>query len=288
MNLKLTNVLRDITGQTGMLIIRSILAGERDPVVLAQFRDHRCKHSQEEIAKSLEGNYRQEHIFALKQAVELYDFYNTQISACDAEIEKLYACLNSRKDEQLPPLPPQRKRRQGNEPDYDLRAHLYQLAGVDLTEVDGLNVLLVQQILSEIGTDMSKWRTEKHFTSWLGLAPQNDISGGKVLKTKTKRTNSRANTAFRMAAQAVQRSDCALGAFYRRMRAKHGAPKAVTATARKIAVIVYHMLKEKRPYQDFGADHYEQQYKQRVLKNLRRRAQKLGMDLVPIPEFAVS
>lgn len=288
MNLKLTNVIKDITGQTGMQIIRSILAGERDPLQLAQFRDYRCKHSKEEIAKSLEGNYREEHLFTLKQAVELYDVYNAQIASCDDAIQKLYGHMQNELEGPLPPLPPQRKRRQGNEPDYDLRSHLYQLAGVDLTAVDGLNVLLVQQILAEIGIDMSQWRTEKHFTSWLGLAPNNHISGGKVLSTKTKRTKSRANTAFRIAAQSVHRTDCALGAFYRRMRAKHGAPKAITATARKIAVIVYHMLKEKRPYQDFGASHYEQQYKQRVLKNLQRRAKRLGMELVPLPECAVS
>jgi len=288
MNLKLTNVIKDITGQTGMQILRSILAGERDPMQLAQFRDYRCKHSAEEIAKSLEGNYREEHLFALKQAVELYDVYNAQIAACDEAVQKLYGHMGNEHEGPLPPLPPQRKRRQGNEPDYDLRSHLYQLAGVDLTAVDGMNVLLVQQILSEIGTDMSRWRTEKHFTSWLGLAPNNRISGGRVLSTKTKRTKSRANTAFRIAAQSVHRTDSALGAFYRRMRAKHGAPKAITATARKIAVIVYHMLKGKRPYQDFGASHYEQQYKQRVLKNLKRRAQRLDMELVPLTNGAVS
>ena len=169
MNLKLTNVIKDITGQTGMAIIRSILAGERDPVQLAQFRDYRCKHSEEEIAKSLEGHYREEHVFALRQAVELFDFYNAQIATCDDEILELYVRLQNKHEEQLPPLSAQRKRRHRHEPHYDLRPYLYQLAGVDLTAVDGLSVLLVQQILSEIGTDMSKWPTEKHFTSWLGL-----------------------------------------------------------------------------------------------------------------------
>jgi transposase len=282
MNLKLTNVIRDITGKTGMQIIRSILAGERDPVHLAQYRDYRCKKTEEEIAKSLEGNYQPEHIFSLRQAVDLYDFYNQQIAACDAELEQHYAVFAPQVDVLTQPLPPKPPNRRKHEPNYDLRTCLYQMVGVDLTDVNGLDVVLIQQILAEIGTDMHKWPSDKHFTSWLRLAPNNQISGGKVLRSNTKPTKSRANQAFRMAAQAVRHCDCALGAFYRRIKARQGAPKAVTATARKIATIVYHMIKDRTPYQDQGASHYEEQYKQRVIHNLRRKAKKLGLQLVPV------
>jgi transposase len=282
MNLKLTNVIRDITGKTGMQIIRSILAGERDPVRLAQYRDYRCKKTEDEIAKSLEGNYQPEHIFSLRQAVELYDFYNQQIAACDTELEQHYAVFTPQVDVLVQPLPPKSRKKSKHEPNYDLRTCLYQMVGIDLTEVDGLDVVLIQQILAEIGTDMRKWPSDKHFTSWLRLAPNNQISGGKVLRSNTKPTKSRANQAFRMAAQAVRHCDCALGAFYRRIKARQGAPKAVTATARKIATIVYHMIKDRRPYQDPGASHYEEQYKQRVIHNLRRKAKKLGLQLVPV------
>ena len=288
MNLKLTNVIRDITGKTGLCIIRAIVAGERDAKVLAQFRDYRCQKTEDEIAKSLEGNYLPEHIFSLRQAVELYDFYNQKIAACDAEIEQQYAVFEPQVDMLPHPLPAKSRQKRKHEPNYDLRPHLYQMVGVDLTEVDGLDVVLLQQILAEIGTDMNRWPSSKHFTAWLGLAPNNEISGGKVLRSKTKKTKSRANLAFRMAAQAVRNCDCALGAFYRRIKARHGAPKAVTATARKIATIVYQMIKNRTPYQDQGAAHYEEQYRERVLRNLRRKAKKLGLDLIPSPVSAVS
>ena len=288
MNLKLTNVIRDITGKTGLCIIRAIVAGERDAKVLAQFRDYRCQKTEDEIAKSLEGNYLPEHIFSLRQAVELYDFYNQKIAACDAEIEQQYAVFEPQVDMLPHPLPAKSRQKRKHEPNYDLRPHLYQMVGVDLTEVDGLDVVLLQQILAEIGTDMNRWPSSKHFTAWLGLAPNNEISGDKVLRSKTKKTKSRANLAFRMAAQAVRNCDCALGAFYRRIKARHGAPKAVTATARKIATIVYQMIKNRTPYQDQGAAHYEEQYRERVLRNLRRKAKKLGLDLIPSPVSAVS
>lgn len=282
MNLQLTNVISDITGKTGMAIIRDIVVGECDPVRLAQYRDPRCAKSEEEIAKALTGNYRQEHVFALKQALALYDFYTEQLRECDAEIEQLYANFEPAVDEALPPLPPQSKRRRDNAPDYDLRSYLYQIAGVDLTQVHGLDAVLAQEIISEIGLDMSKWPTDKHFTSWLKLAPYNDISGGKVLKRKTAKSNNRAARAFRLAAWAVSRTDTALGAFYRRMRARHGGPKAIVATARKIACIVYHMLKDKTDYVDHGAAHYEEKCRQRAVRNLRRKAAKLGLTVVPV------
>lgn len=288
MNLKLTNVITDITGQTGMQIIRAILAGEHDPVKLAQFRNPRCKSSEEEIAKALEGTYRPEHLFALHQAVALYEFYTQQLMACDAELEHLYAVFEPKVDLLEQPLPAKKKQKRNNDPAYDLRTYLYQLCGVDLTAVDGIDVVLAQDILAEIGTDMSKWPTAKHFTSWLGLAPKNDVSGGKVLRRGTQRVKSRANLAFRMAAQTVNRRQSALGAFYRRIRAKQGAPVAVTATARKIATIVYHLLKHRRPYEDPGVLQYEEQYKQRLLRNLNRTAKRLGMQLVPAESPLVS
>jgi transposase len=283
MNIQLTNVISDITGQTGMQIVRAIVAGQHDPVTLAQYRDGRCRSSEAEIAKALSGHYQPEHLFALKQALELYDFYNHQIQACDAEIEGKYAAIKPLFDPDPPLAPPaKKKRRSKNEPDFDLHQHLYHLAGVDLTQIHGLDVLTVQQIITETGVDMSHWPTVKHFASWLTLAPHNDISGGKVLKSQTLKSTNRAAQAFRMAAQSAGRSQSALGAFYRRMRAKHGGPKAITATAHKIARIFYHMLKYKQAYSDPGQDHYEQQYQQRVIRNLKRKAKALGLELVPL------
>lgn len=285
MNLQLTNVLSDITGQTGMQIIRAIVAGEHDPVTLAQYRDPRCRSSQDEIAKALTGHYRSEHLFSLKQALELYDFYTQQIQACDTELERQYSVIKPHFDEPLPPLPPtpKKQRRQGNTPQFDVRLSLYQLTGVDLTLIDGLDVISVQNILAEVGLDMSQWASVKHFTSWLRLAPDNDVSGGKVLRRHTPKTQNRATQTFKMAAQSLSRSNSALGGYYRRMRAKHGAPKAITATAHKLARIFYFMLKDRKPYQDPGQDYYEQKYRERVINNLKRRAKELGMDLVPSP-----
>jgi transposase len=283
MNLQLTNVLSDITGQTGLQIIRAIVAGEHDPVKLAQYRDPRCRSSEAEIAKALTGHYRLEHLFILKQALQMYDLYTEQIRACDVEIEGQYSAIKPIFEEPLAPLPPASKkhRRQGNAPDYDLRGYLYQMTGVDLTLIDGLEVVSIQNIISEVGLDMSKWPTVKHFTSWLRLAPNNDISGGRVLRRGTPKTQNRATQAFRMAAQSLKYSHSALGGYYRRMRAKHGAPKAITATAHKLARLFYFMLKNRATYNDPGQDYYEQQYRDRVINNLKRRAKELGLELVP-------
>jgi transposase len=214
--------------------------------------------------------------------MELYDFYTQQLADCDAQIEKQYAVFQPQVVGLEPPQPRKKaKRHPKNPPAFDLHPQLYQRCGIDLTSVDGIDVVIAQDILAEIGRDMSKWPTVKHFTSWLRLCPQNDISGGKLLRSQTKKTKNRANTAFRMAAQAVSRSDSALGAFYRRIRAKHGAPKAITATAHKIARLVYFMLKERKPYQDPGQEYYEEQYRQRAVQNLQRKAHKLGLQVVP-------
>jgi transposase len=283
MNVQLTNVLSDITGVTGMKIIRAIVAGERDRQVLAGYRDRRCAKTELEIAKSLEGNYKREHLFALQQAVELYDFYAQQLQACDAELEALYNEFEPPDRPGTAPPDPRTAKRRKNQPYFDLAQSLYRLAGVDLTEVDGLNALTVQTILSEIGTDMSAWPTVKHFASWLRLCPNNQVTGGKVKRRGTQPTQNRASTAFRVAAQSLARSDSSRGAFYRRIRSKHGAPKAVTATAHKLARTVYFMLKRKEPYRDPGADYYEQQHRARVVRSLERKAAKLGMRLEPMP-----
>jgi len=283
MNVQLTNVISDITGQTGMLIIRAIVAGERDRVKLAQFRHPRCRSSEDEIAKSLQGNYRTEHLFALRQALELYDFYNQQIQACDAQIEAMYQALPSVVDLDTAPLPPARPGRaqSANAPNFDLRLYLYQISGVDLTLINGIDVLVAQTVISEIGLDMSKWPTVKHFTSWLGLAPNNQVTGGKIKKSKINKTKNPVAKAFRMAAQSAGKSHSALGGFYRRLRAKHGGSKAIVATAHKIARMVYHMLKYRQAYVDPGQNYYEQKYRERRLKNLKRQAKELGLKLIP-------
>ena len=266
-----------------MQIIRAIVAGQNDPVTLAQYRDRRCKSSQSEIAKSLTGHYKAEHLFALGQALASYDFINTQIRACDGEIEAKYQAFKPQIDLETDPLPEtkHKPRRQASHPDFDLRTYLYQISGVDLTLIDGVDALTAQTIIAEIGLDMNAWPTVKHFASWLGLAPHNAITGGKIIRSRTKSTTHRANTALRLAAQSAGRSDSALGGFYRRLRAKLGAPKAITATAHKIARIIYHLLKYREQYVDPGRNYYEQQYQDRLLKTLHRKADKLGMKLVP-------
>lgn len=213
--------------------------------------------------------------------MELYDFYDRQLRNCDEELEALYASFSPPATDVDPPEPNRGKRRK-NQAHFDLTTSLYNMSGVDLTQIDGIHALTAQVILSEIGPDVNAWPTSKHFASWLGLAPQNDISGGRVLRRGTKKNSNRAANAFRVAAQSLASSDSALGGFYRRMKAKHGAPKANTATAHKLARIVYHMLKYREPYADPGASYYEEQYRQRTLRNLKRKANKFGMQLVPI------
>jgi len=285
MNVQLPRVLSDITGVTGMQIIRAIVAGERDPQVLATFRNGRCQRSEVEIAKALTGNYRAEHVFALKQALALYDAYSGQRRECDEEIERQYAATRPRFDPEDPdePLGPDIKTNthSKNAPDFDVRRRLFQLTGVDLTAVDGLDESAAQLLVSEIGTDMSKWPTEKHFCSWLGLAPHNDITGGRVVRSRTLHVHNRAAQVLRMAAQSVGRGKSALGAFYRRLRARQGPEQATTATAHKIARIVYYMLKHRQPYRAVSAAAYDEQQHQRELKSLQRRAAKLGLILAP-------
>jgi transposase len=283
MNLHLTNVISDITGVTGMKIVRAIVAGERKPKVLAQYRDPNCKNSEEVIAKSLEGNYSSEHLFVLQQALELYDIYTAKIRVCDAEIEQLYGAFEPQVDIVTKPLkaPKKNRRKNKNAPGYDLRTYLYQMTGVDLTAIDGLEVLTVQTIISEVGIDMSKWKSVKHFTSWLGLAPENDVSAGKILRTGTKKVKSRANLAFRQAAMGASRGQSAMGVFYRHIRARHGPAVAIVATAHKIARIFYVMLKERREYISPDPAKYEAKQKERTIRQLERKAARFGLQVVP-------
>jgi transposase len=293
MNIQLHKVISDITGLTGMRIIRAILAGERDPVKLAQMRDRRIKSSAEQIAKALEGDYRQEHLFALRQAVELYDVYHQKIEACDQQIEQYLTQLEPKIDLETDPLPESTKRNKkpkGNAPHFDLRAHLYRISGVDFTQIDGLDAVSVHTILSEVGLNPNAFQTEKHFCSWLGLSPNNRITGGRIKSSKTKKVVNRAAAAFRMAAQSLTRSLSALGGYYRRMCTRIGAPEAITATAHKLARIYYHLWKNGGTYHDPGPLYYEQKYKERVIKNMIRKAKQLGfqINIEPIDQLQVS
>lgn len=283
MNLQLQHVVTAITGVTGMSIIRAILAGVRDPKVLAEMRDVRCHSSTATIEAALVGNYQPEHLFALKQAVALYDFYQQQIKECDREIESVLARLSNEKAEPGEPLPKQRgkKRRQANSLDFDVEPLLYQLVGVDLTQIHGLGPYVSLRMVAECGTDLSRWPTAKHFTSWLSLSPGCKISGGKVLSAHTRKTGNRLTSLLRMAAVTVGKTDSALGAFYRRLGARIGKAKAVTATARKIAVLFYNAMRFGMKYADPGADFYEARYRERVVKQLHRRAAQFGFSLQP-------
>jgi transposase len=288
MNVLLHHVVADITGVTGMTIIHAILAGERDPKVLAKLRDYRCKHSEEVIAQSLVGTYREEHLFALQQAVTLYEVYQAQIVACDTRIEQYLANCTAATSE-APPTAGKPRSRTGNPFHFDAHAQLYRLTGVDLTRIDGIDSVSALTLVGEIGTDMSGWRTVKHFTSWLGLCPGTKVSGGKVLGSKTKLSANRAASALRLAAASLSRSRSALGAYLRRMSARLGKAQAVTATAHKLARLVYSMLKHGTEYVDVGQDYYERQHRERVVQNLTRRAKELGFVLSPAsPQEAVT
>jgi hypothetical protein len=248
---------------------------------LAQHRDVQCKNNEETIAAALTGNYRPEHLFALKQAVEHYDNYQASVAACDVEIEEILHSIRNPNPPEAP-LPKARSRvRQPNAPSFNVREAIYSIVGVDLTQIHGLGPYLALKLISECGTDMSRWPTVKHFTSWLCLAPGNKISGGKVLSSKTRRSSNRATALLRLAAVNVGKTETALGAFYRRLASRIGKAKAVTATARKVASMFYKVLRYGENYRDPGADYYEERYRQRVLTNLEKRAKQFGLALVP-------
>lgn len=280
MNLQLHHVISDITGATGMQIIRAIVAGERNPDVLAEMRDVRCKATTETVRAALVGNYQPEHVFALKQALALYDFYQQCVAECDIQIEQVVAALNNSRQIPATPLPKARHRtKQPNDVNFDVRTAMYQLAGTDLTQIHGIGPFLALRLVGECGTDLTRWKTAKHFTSWLTLSPGCKISGGKVLSAHTRKTSNRLTVALRLAAVTVGRTNTALGAFYRRLAARIGNAKAVTATARKIAILFYNAMRFGIDYKDPGADHYEQQYRDRVIKQLHRRAAQFGLIL---------
>jgi len=291
MNLQLHHVLSDITGVTGLAILDAILAGERDPGVLARHRDHRVKASRETIAKALVGDYRPEHLFTLRQSLGAYRYYQQLISECDGEVQALLATFASEIDPVAHPLPPAtttHRKPQGNAPRFDLRTELYRILGIDLTQVAGLNTTTIYTLFAELGADLGAFPSSKHFASWLGLCPDNRISGGKVLSVKTRHVKHRVAQALRMAAQSLYRSHSTLGAFFRRMRAKLGAPKAITATAHKLARILYHLITTREPYADSQLAQAEEQYRRRMESRLHAQARALGFQLVPVPGQSVS
>lgn len=280
MNVQLHHVVTDITGVTGMKIIRAILEGSRDPKELAEHRDGRCKASVETIEQALQGNYRPEHLLALRHALELYEFHKVKVAECDEEIEAALRVLNSERAQPEEAIPNVRHARGRNEPAFDVRDALYTFLGADLSQIHGFGPYTVLRLVAECGDDMSKWPTAKHFTSWLSLAPGNKISGGRVLSSKTRRSTNRAAALLRIAAVNIGRTHTALGAFYRRLGARAGKAKAVTATARKLAVLFYNALRFGMKYDDPGADFYEVRYQTRVIHRLRQRASQLGFTLI--------
>jgi transposase len=285
MNLHLHKVISDLTGLTGMTIMRAIVAGERDPQILAALKNSRIKSSTTEIAKALTGDYRLEHLFVLRQELTLYDVYQQQISVIDTEIERCLASFEPKTADELPATNKQRRTKpSANHPNFNLREYLFRMVGVDFTLINGLDALGVQNILAEVGLEPHRFPTVKHFCSWLGLCPGQKITGGKIKSSKTRPVENRAATAFRLAAFSLTRSRSALGAFYRRLRSRLGAPKAITATAHKIAQIFYKLWATGGEYSDPGMDYYEQKYHEQILTHLQARAAALGLELVPIEQ----
>lgn len=291
MNLHLQNVISDITGKTGMGIIRSIVAGVTDPKALAALRDERCHNSEEVIEASLLGNYRQEHLFSLKQALDLYDYYTKKLTECDLQIEaeakKLESKCDLKKIKKLQKSKSKSKGKRNKKPAkheflFDLHSELIRITGVDLTKIPSIGASTALTIISEIGLDMSRWRSAKHFASWLGLSPGNKVSGGKRLSGRTKPCANRVAVTLRIAANTLYRSECAFGAFLRRMKMRLGPPKAITALAHKLAKLIYIMLKYGSEYIEKGVEFYEEMYQKRREASLKRKAKELGYELVPV------
>jgi transposase len=282
MNVQLSNVLSDVSGVSGMAIIHGILKGERDARVLAALADAQVKASKEVIAKSLEGNWRQELLFVLAQEVELYGVYQDKIAECDRQLQTQLRTMAPKVDLESNPLGPRPKgkRAQGNAPKFDLRTELYRLTGVDWTQVNGIDVTVAQSVIAETGVDLSPFPSEGNFTSWMGLCPANDSSSGRVIRKSTPHVASRAATAFRQAASSLIRSQSYLGAQYRRLRTRLGAPKAITAMARKLACLFYRLLRYGQQYVDKGIQFYEEKYRDQQIKSVTRRAQQLGLQVI--------
>src|SRR6202049_2599453 len=286
MNVQLANVLSDISGVTGQAIIQAILAGQRDPHKLAALRDPRVKAGEEQIARYLEGNWQPDLLFVLKQEQEGYEFCQKQMAACD---EQLKQYLQQREDRRQGASLPEEtrkgrlKKKKGNAPQFNLRADLFRMTGTDLTQIDGVDVMTATTILSEAGWDMSKWETENHFVSWLRLCPDNRISGDKIIGKGRLPTNNRASIVLKMAATSLRESNTYLGAQFRRLRTKLGAPIAIKAMAAKLARLVYRILRYRIKYAHQGVELYEAQHRARQMKNLRSTAAKLGFRLVEAP-----
>jgi transposase len=282
MNLQLHRVISDISGVTGLRILRDVVTGTTDPAALARHRDFRCSASEGAIRAALTGHYKPEHLFGLKQNLELHDVYQAQLAACDRAIEEQLTAMAARCEPPEKPLsaPRTRRRPHNNEPRFEVRALLHQLSGADLSQIDGIRPYSALRILAEIGPDMSRWPSERHFTSWLTLAPKNKISGGRLLSSRTQPSGNRAALVLRLAAQSLGRTQTALGAFFRRLAFRIGKAKAITATARKLAILVYRTLKGEIVYVDQGAPAYDQLRRDSTVRRLRHRAQALGFELV--------
>jgi transposase len=283
MNLQLGQALSDLTGETGLAILHAIVKGEHDPLVLSRMRHGNCKHTQEDLIKALTGHYRKEHLFVLKQALEMFESFSQRLRECDQEIEHLLEEMQPELPDDFPPLPPDPKpnSHSKNAPCYDARALLYPLAGVDLMAIPGMNEILLQKILSEVGTDMSRFPTAKHFCSWLGLAPHNAISGGRILYSHTLKNHNRAGQAFRLAARAVSRGKTVYSEFYLHIRARSGAKEANVATAHKIARTFYYMLQRGQPFLAPDLQTYLQVQREKDIQRLQARAAKYGFCLQP-------
>jgi transposase len=285
MNVLLDRAVSDVTGQSGMRIIEAIVKGETDPWKLAALASSRVSKSPAEIAAALQGDYRPEHVFALKQAQEAYRFVQGQLRDCDAQVEQYMTELEKEAGRQDAALPEAgvtgREKRRGHAPDFDVQAHLYRLVGVDLTRIPGIGAVTAQGLVSETGLDMDRWPTDKHFMSWLDLCPRPKISGGRVIGHTHRHAQNRAGLMFRQAASSLRTSPSWLGAFYRRMKARLGACVAVKATAHKLALVYYRMMKTRSEYRELGGAEYEERFQQRQVRNLKRRARQLGFDVVP-------
>src|SRR5882762_4385624 len=285
MNIQLANVLSDVSGMTGQAIIQAILAGERDPHKLAVFRDPRVKASEEQIARSLEGNWEEDLLFVLKQEQDGYEFCQKQMAECDRRLEQY---LQQREDRsQGAPLPEEKrkerlKKKKGNAPQFDLRTELFRMSGTDLTQIDGIDVMTATTILSEAGWDMSKWQTEHHFVSWLRLCPDNKVSGDKIIGKGRLPTNNRITNALKMAASSLRTSNTYVGAQFRRLRTKLGAPVAIKAMAAKLARLVYRMLRYGMQSVDQGATFYEAQHRNLQIAHLKWKAAKLGFRITQL------
>jgi transposase len=282
MNLKLTQVLGDVTGVTGLRIIRAILAGERDPQALAKLRDRRCQRAEPEIAQALDGRFRPEHLRELRSCLAMWEKYQAVIAELDAEIAAQLRTM--RPQSPLPALAPKPRvrGRKPHDPKFDVREALYYVCGVDLTAIEGIDEIHALTLVGELGTDFTKWPTGKHFASWLGLCPNWKKTGGKVKSSQTRKGKNRAAGALRLAAWALMRSHSYLGAYLRRQRSRLGAPKAITATAHKLARIIYNLMRYGLAYVQQEEAAYAEQVRQRLEKQLHRRARELGFEVVRI------